>query len=41
MDLKDNFAFFFNEKILPFNQGFFYYQALRIVLPTALVVQKN
>jgi hypothetical protein len=41
MDLKKNFAFFFPEKILPFNQGFFYYQALRLssvaVLPTALV----
>jgi hypothetical protein len=31
MDLKKIIAFFFTEKILPFNQGFFYYQALRIV----------
>jgi hypothetical protein len=31
MDLKKNFTFFFTEKILPFNQGFFYYKALRIV----------
>jgi hypothetical protein len=31
MDLKKKIAFFFTEKILPFNQGFFYYQALRIV----------